>query len=127
MTVVLNITLLGLVLVGQPATSGMEGDCALHVRAIPENALAWECKGSCEAEYSCTERQQLISGTYYYYCKCLRDGFPPEPDSTLCTTVVTWTESTNDFSVYCVPQFCAYSCDQHPIDEDLVVPCFCDN
>jgi hypothetical protein len=124
---VFSFTLLGIALIGLPLQPGLEGDCALHVRTIPESALAWECKGSCESEYSCTERQQLISGTFYYYCKCLRYGFPPEPDSTLCTTVVTWTESTNTFEVYCAPKLCAYSCDQHPLDEDLTVPCFCDN
>lgn len=129
MWTIINPLLLALLTVPAGANLGFDADCAFNVWSIPSEPgfYGWECKGTCDSNYSCTERHQLIQGVHYYNCKCLLGGEPPMPDSTLCTSVMTYDTNTGLFDVYCVAQACSEGCDEHPITDSPLPPCHCDN
>jgi len=109
------------------ASAPISGNCRKSVWLKTEVPIAYNhaCVGTCEGSYTCTDRQTEQGGTTYYYCKCLQDGVPPEPDSTACTTVVTYTPATETWDVYCYNQACAQTCHEYAVHWEPTTPCLC--
>jgi hypothetical protein len=111
------------------APAPIAGDCRMSVWLIAADpdVYDWECLGDCNTPYNCTERWQEIGDSVSFYCKCLYNMVPPQPDSTACTSIVTFNQVTAVFDVYCVDQSCPSQCFERTITFDPVTPCFCDD
>ena len=111
------------------STPIVSGTCVQHVWMIstPPDVFGYECSGDCAPPYDCTPRSQFVNGLCYYYCKCIHDGVPPEPDSSACTTVVTLNPATHAYSYYCVDQACPAECFGRTVTHVHRAPCFCDD
>jgi len=67
-------------------------------------------------------RQQQLT-EQHHYCKCTH-GTVVDPDSTGCTTIVTYSQPTGTWSYYCLAQGCVCK-DVGPVTWQPSTPCQC--